>query len=187
MKTTFALFLVVILSVSALAQKNYLAKDLGYTSDVKMVEEVHYRYNPKIKKYVAFSSQTFDFIDGKLKREDFKFNILTFNQGEKVFTYKDGFPEKYSLISNGFNEEILFKYTNGKLIEQIEIDGDINRNTTFSYNTKGQKTAIVYKVNNEIFRTEELDIRTLAAHPRLKNKTRLPDDDDMDGTRAGAD
>ena len=50
MKTTFALFLVVILSVSALAQKNYLAKDLGYTSDVKMVEEVHYRYNPKIKK-----------------------------------------------------------------------------------------------------------------------------------------
>jgi hypothetical protein len=155
MKRTLPLFLFVIFSISALAQKNYLAKDLGYTSDVKMVEELEYRYNPKIKKYVAFSNQTLNFANGKLIREDFKLNNITYNQGEKVFTYKDGFPEKYSLISNGFNEEISFKYTNGKLTEQIEIDGDFTRNTTFSYNTKGQKTAIIYKVDNEIYRTEE--------------------------------
>lgn len=155
MKTTFNLVLVIMLSFSALAQKDYLAKDFGYTNDVKMAEEIEYNYVSNAKKYVAVNKQTYNFENGKLIRSDFVYNTITYNQGEKVFTYKDGFPESYTIISNGVNEKYTFKYTNGKLTEEVDIDGDDTRIFLFKYNPKGQKTECILNKNGAVIRKEE--------------------------------
>lgn len=143
------------LSFSALAQKDYLAKDFGYTNDVKKAEEIEYNYDSNAKKYVAVNKQTYNFENGKLIRSDFTFNTLTFNKGENVFTYKDGFPEMYTMISNGVDEKYTFKYTKGKLTEEVDIDGDDTRIFQYKYNPKGQKTECIQRKNGAIIRIEE--------------------------------
>lgn len=155
MKSILKVILVVLIAFPAIAQKMYLAKDLGYTDEVKMVEEIEYKYDFDLKKYVAFSATTLEFTNGKLMRNVSVNNETNYFKSETKLTYNNGFPETYITKSQNFESNFSFKYTNGNLIEQTEIDGDETRVTEFKYNSKNQIVEISYKKNNTVYRIEE--------------------------------
>lgn len=154
MKTLISILLIAIFSIPALAQYDYLSKDLGYTKDVKMVEKIEYKYDQDTKKYSATSSRTLNFTNGKLIREVFLDNENNYNKVEIKITYKEGFPETYTTKSKEYSDLIKFKYNNGNCIEQVAIDGDKTQKSLFKYNSKNQITEAVYKENNVVVRTE---------------------------------
>lgn len=154
MKTLIYLVLIAVFSIPVLAQNNYSTKDFGYTNDVKMVEKMEYKYDPETKKHEAFSYLVQNFTNGKLMREDLERNENYYIKSQTRITYKDGFPETYNVESTDFNENYNFKYNNGNLIQQIQIDGNLIRETNYKYNSKNQKTEAVYKSNNIIYATE---------------------------------
>ena len=155
MKSILKVVFVVLVALPTMAQKKYLAKDLGYSDEVKMVQEMEYKYDFNLKKYVAFSATTFEFTKGKLMRNVSINNEANYFKSETKLTYNNGFPETYSTKSQNSESNISFKYSNGNLIEQTEIDGDETRLTEFKYNSKNQIIEISYKINNKVYRIEE--------------------------------
>jgi hypothetical protein len=155
MKSILKVVFVVLVALPIMAQKKYLAKDLGYSDEVKMVQEMEYKYDFNLKKYVAFSATTFEFTKGKLMRNVSINNESNYFKSETKLTYNNGFPETYTTKSQNFESNFSFKYNNGNLNEQTEIDGDETRVTEFKYNSKNQIIEISYKKNNKVYRIEE--------------------------------
>lgn len=155
MKSILNLVIAVFITLPVLAQKDYLAKDFGYTDEVKMVEEMEYKYDQNQKKYIAFSASTFEFSNGKLIKKVSIINDVNYSKSETKLTYNNGFLETYTTKSQNFESSFTFKYSNGNLIEQVEMDGDLTRLTQFKYNLKNQIIEISYNKNNILYRIDE--------------------------------
>ncbi|MBI2275703.1 MAG: hypothetical protein HYU70_18065 [Bacteroidetes bacterium] len=144
MKTVLLIASYFLLLQTAVSQEKTLARELGYTDQVKQVEEVEYRYKDALNKYEVVKERTLSFSKGKLIAETSKSNIIMYTETTKTYSYND----KGQLVSvtekTGSDTPVVYRYSyqNGKLVNKKNNDTKHPQEVLYEYNSKGQLAKI---------------------------------------------
>lgn len=144
MKTVLLIASYFLLLQTAVSQEKTLARELGYTDQVKRVEEVEYRYKETLNKYEVVRERTLVFDKGKLMLEVNKSNVIMYKETSKTYVYNN----KGNLVSvtekTGSDTPLvyLYSYQNGKLVNKKNNNTKYPLDVLYEYNSKGQLTKI---------------------------------------------
>lgn len=144
MKTVLLIASYFLLLQTAVSQEKTLARELGYTDQVKRVEEVEYRYKETLNKYEVVRERTLEFDKGKLMLEVNKSNVIMYKETSKTYVYNN----KGNLVSvtekTGSDTPLVYLYScqNGKLVNKKNNNTKYPLDVLYEYNSKGQLTKI---------------------------------------------